>query len=349
MFAHNGSIVLKSEIKFNIYFWLIYFLYEWLALASVGDEFNRYFETACALVPLSFVASIFTVKILIPKFFANGRRKEFLLYLLLSAIVFTLARRGFHYFYIYPNYLPDTLNKIPYLYWPKLLIDLVNIYLITGLYAMFHFVNELYKQQQISAALKQDKVETELQLLKSQVHPHFIFNTLNNIYSLAENGDPRTKNLIYQLSAFLSYNLYEVSTETVTLEKELEFVQNYIALERVRYDGDLDISMNVFQSMENVKISPMLLLPLVENALKHSLGDISSPRWIRMDFTRAKEWLIIKVENSVVEDKMAEELKPSGLGLKNLKKRLEILYPKAYALQLFDEKESFMAILKIKN
>ncbi|MEQ5790746.1 histidine kinase [Muricauda sp. NFXS6] len=339
----------NREVRFNIYFWLIYFLYEWLGLASVGDEFDRYFETACVLVPLSFVASFFTVKVLVPRFFVTGRRKEFWLYLLLSALVFTLARRGFHYFYIYPTYLPHALEEMPYLYWPKLLIDLVNIYLIVGLYAMFHFVRELYRQQQISAALKQDKVETELQLLKSQVHPHFMFNTLNNIYALAENGDPRTKDLIYRLSAFLSYNLYEVSAETVSLEKELEFIRNYIELERVRYDGELDISMNVFQTMGDVRISPMLLLPLVENALKHSLGDEDAQRWIRMDLTRDDDWLTIKIENSLVEDRSTGADKSSGLGLENLKKRLDILYPKAYELQLLEEEVSFMAILKIKT
>lgn len=341
--------MLKGELRFNVFFWGIYFLYEWLGLASVGDEFDRYFETACVTVPISLLASVFTVKVLIPRFYVKGRRKEFWLYLILSATVFVLARRGFHYFYIYPNYLPDALEFMPYLYWPKLLIDLVNIYLIVGLYAMFHFFRELYRQQQIAAALKQDKVETELQLLKSQVHPHFIFNTLNNIYALAENGDARTKDLIYRLSSFLSYNLYDVTEESVPLEKEVEFVRHYIELEKVRYDGELDISLNVFQSMENCMISPMLLLPLVENALKHSLGDEQGKRWIRLDFSMEGNWLTVKIENSVANSKVKTPSNIGGIGLDNLKKRLEILYPNAHGLQLFREVDSFMAILEIKT
>lgn len=339
----------KREIRFNSYFWLTYFIYQWLGFASVGDEYYRYLITASVIIPITFLAAVFTIHILFKQYFLIGQKKTFWVLLLTSVFVFTLARRGFTYYYIYPNYIPQALLEMPYLYWPKLLIEAVNIYLIVGLYAMFYFVKELYKQQRISFELQQDKVETELQLLKSQIHPHFIFNTLNNIYSMAERGHPKTKNLIYRLSAFLSYSLYEGIQDIIPLTKELDYIKHYIELEKIRYDGELDISINVYTPLDEFMISPLLLLPLVENAFKHGLGDSKVNNWIRIDFILQDEWLIFKIENSRPDFKLDDSSGHNGIGIKNIKKRLNILYPSKHTFQLLKEEDSFLAILEIKN
>jgi sensor histidine kinase YesM len=338
----------KSEIRFNVFFWLTYFLYEWLGNASVGNEYSRYLINALVMVPLTFTAAMFTVHFLLKKYFLKGRKQRFWLLFIGSAILFCLIRRTFNYYYTYPNYYPQGLIDMPYLYWPKLLIEAVNTYLIVGLYAMFYFVRELYKQQRISHELEQDKVETELQLLKSQVQPHFMFNTLNNIYSLSEHGNPKTSDLIYRLSAFLSYSLYDSRQDTITVQQELDYIQHYIELERIRYGDELDVSINVFHSVEGFRISPMLFLPLVENAFKHGLGDSKERCWIRLDLTVQEDWLTLKIENSLPEDYVERESRHSGIGLKNVKKRLDILYPGKHQLQCMKEEDSFLTILKIK-
>lgn len=339
----------KKEIRFNSFFWIIYFIYQWLAYASVGDEYYRYLISAFVLVPITFLAAFFTIHVLFKKYFLTGRKKIFWMLFSVGVLVFAFARRGFIYFYIYPNYMPHALLEIPYLYWPKLLIEAVNVYSTVGLYAMFYFINELYKQQRISFELRQDKVETELQLLKSQIHPHFIFNTLNNIYSLAEHGHSKTKNLIYRLSAFLSYSLYEGIKDVIPLSKELNHIKHYIELEKIRYDGELDVSINVFKSLEGFMISPLLLLPLVENAFKHGLVDGSTKNWIRLDFILQDDWLIFKIENSMQNNSPNDSSDHNGIGIKNITKRLDILYPSRHSFQLLKEKGSFLAILKIKN
>lgn len=339
----------NKEIRFNSLFWIIYFVYQWLVYASVGDEYYRYLISAFVLVPITFLAAFFTIHVFFKNYFLSGQKKRFWIFFLMSVVVFTLARRSFVYFYIYPNYMPHALLEIPYLYWPKLLIEGVNIYLIVGLNAMFYFVKELYKQQRISFELKQDKVETELQLLKSQVHPHFIFNSLNNIYSLAERGHPKTKDLIFRLSAFLSYSLYEGVKDIIPLNKELDYIKHYIELEKIRYDGELDISINVYTPLDEFIISPLLLLPLVENAFKHGLGDSKANSWIRLDFISHGDWLTFKIENSIHDYDSIHLSDHGGIGIMNLKKRLDILYPKNHSFQLFEEESSFLAILKVKK
>ncbi|WP_350284773.1 histidine kinase [uncultured Croceitalea sp.] len=339
----------SKAIRFNLFFWLIYFAYEWLGRASIGDEYYRYLITALALVPLTFLASILTMHVLVKNYFLKGKKSEFWIYFAISVCVFALLRRSFVYFYVYPNYLPHALSEMPYIYWPKLLVEAVNIYLIVALYTLFHFVRELYNQRKISFELQRDKIETELKLLKSQVHPHFIFNTLNNIYSLAIHGNPMTKDLIYRLSAFLSYSLYDGSKDTIPLKQELDYIMHYIELEKIRYEEGLDISVNVFQEVEGFKISPMLLLPLVENAFKHGPNHLIKNNWIRLDFTVWDQWLTFKIENSMHGYNFKTLSKNGGLGLDNLQKRLDILYPSTHSLKLLKQEDSYLVILKLKS
>src|SRR5688500_4078367 len=261
----NGK---KNNIRFRFLFWTAYFLYECLANASVYDEYDRYLINALVIVPITFLASVFTVDILFKRFYLKDKKQTFWIGLIGSIIVFIVLRRTFNYYYTYPNYFPQGLS-MPFLFLPKLIIEGVNIYLIASVYSMFYFVKAWYEEQRLAHALKQDMVESELNLLKSQVHPHFIFNTLNNIYSYAIQNNSKTADLIHKLSSFLSYNLYESHSASIPMAKELEYVNSYIDLEKIRYGERLDVSINVFNSITNFNISPLLLLPLVEIGRAH--------------------------------------------------------------------------------
>lgn len=341
----------KSEILFNLKFWLAYFLYEWLANAAVADEYRRYFINALVIVPITFLASVFTVHVLFKKFYLKERKKEFWIGFVLSMVVFVLARRAFNYYYTYPLYYPIGQTTTSLLFLPKVLIEAVSTYLIVGLYSMFYFVKAWYEEQRVAQALKQEKTEAELNLLKSQVHPHFIFNTLNNIYSYAIQQNSKTPHLIHRLSSFLSYNLYDSKLHSIPLTKELEYIDSYIELERVRYGDKLDVSVNVYDKVEDFHISPLMLLPLVENCFKHGFSSsIPETCWIRIDITRQKEWLTIKIENSVGEQ--SEENNSgtkNGIGLENVRRRLEIIYPGSHEFRCRCERDSFLSILKLRN
>lgn len=341
-------MVHKSDIRFNILFWSVYFLYEWLGNASVEDEYLRYLINALVIVPLTFLAAWVTVHLLFKKYFIEDRKLTFWLVFIISVLGFTLLRRTFNYYYTYPLYFPQALLSMPFLYWPKLLIEAVNTYLIVGFYAMFYFFRELYKQQRISQELREDKLKTELKLLKAQVQPHFIFNTLNNIYSMAKQGHPKTADLIYRLSGFLSYNLYDSGKQTVTVAQEVDHVKHYIELEKIRHDTSLDIAMNIFDSLEGYRLSPMLLLPLVENAFKHGFDQQANNGWIRIDLSIKDHWLTFKVENSSNGASTEEQVDHSGIGLDNLKKRLAILYPEKHYLQCRQDTNSYLVTLKLK-
>lgn len=185
----------------------------------------------------------------------------------------------------------------------------------------------------------------ELQLLKAQVHPHFLFNTLNNIYSFSLDRSPKTPELILKLSSLLSYMLYDCKTEEVRLEKEVEIMKNYIDLERERYGDTIEISWNVEGDIRDNFISPLLMLPFLENAFKHGASEQIEKPWIGVDISVVHDTLKFKITNSKNE---FISHSPNGIGINNVKKRLKFLYPGKYELKINDEGDFFAVSLMVK-
>ena len=197
------------------------------------------------------------------------------------------------------------------------------------------------KQQEWLQAEK-EKVTAELQLLKAQVHPHFLFNTLNNIYSFSLENSPKTPGLIVKLSSLLSYMLYDCKAEQVPLQKEIEVMMDYIDLEKERYANRLDVSVNIEGDIKDKYIAPLLLLPFLENAFKHGTSEQLEKPWLSMDLAVRQNALRCKVVNSKNEFVPVSE---NGIGIQNVKKRLAFLYPDKHELKLADEGDFFVVSL----
>jgi len=339
----------KSNVRLSVLFWLLYFLYEWVGQASIANEYHRYLINACVIVPITAMATWFTTQVLIKQYFLKKRAVTFWVGFIISAVTFTLIRRAFNYYYTYPLYYPQGKTTMPYLFVPKLIIEGVNIYLIVALYTMFYFLRAWYEQQRLSQELQRDKAEAQLELLKSQVQPHFIFNTLNNIYSLSLKNHPNTSSLIYRLSSLLSYMLYDSRQEFIPVAKEMEYIHNYIELEKIRYGERLDVAVNCFDAVDAFVIPPFLLLPLVENSFKHGVSNDVGNSWIRIDLSVKDNWLTVKIENSRSADALNGHVAYKGIGLENVKKRLEIIYPDRHEFKYMGEGQSFLTVLKLKK
>ena len=202
----------------------------------------------------------------------------------------------------------------------------------------------LLKQREFLQA-EQEKMIAQLQVLKAQLHPHFLFNTLNNIYSFALEKSGKTPGLILKLSSLLSYMLYDCKTDEVLLEKELEVMNNYIDLEKERYGDKLDISVNIEGDIQDRYITPLLILPFLENAFKHGTSEQLERPWMSVDIAVKDYLLQCKIVNSKNEFIPFHE---NGVGINNAKKRLEFLYPGKYELKLADEGVFFMVSLLLQ-
>jgi len=227
--------------------------------------------------------------------------------------------------------------------------SLTTIYpaiLAFGLSTSIRITDEWFKNERQKKEMENEKLTSELAFLKSQVNPHFLFNILNNICSLARKKSDDTENAIIKLSQLMRYMLFESKDEKVSLEKEVEYLQNYIELQRMRISGKVQINFTVEGPVGQLMIEPMLLIPFVENAFKHGISYIGdSGIDIIMKVTNKE--LNFSVENSIIS--RGNETIPSetGVGLKNVLRRLELLYPGRHEISINDHDLKYKVLLKI--
>jgi two-component system, LytTR family, sensor kinase len=335
-----------STLQGHLVFWVLFFLYTWLPEASINDKNYATFLSALYNLPLVIAVTYYTINVSIDRFYLREKYGLFWLSLLCSLFVSGVIRRYVLFRFSYPMLFPDKLNEDLW-FFPKMVMGAVNVHLIAGVGAMIFLLGKWMEQQHVSERLMKEKLAAQLELLKSQVQPHFIFNTLNNIYMLSLKGSPQTSDMIYRLSALLSYMLYDAKEKTIPVEKEIDYIKNYINLEKIRYGERLDVQLNVYNNVKGVQVPPLLVLPLVENAFKHGVSRSSSDSWVHIDITLKKKSLIFKIENSLSEEKVDTNGFGNGLGLQNLRQRLEILYPESFELKTMQDECSFLSVLRI--
>ena len=218
----------------------------------------------------------------------------------------------------------------------------------TGSVFFFGVIRHIYNYVKLKRAQQQLRIEkqaAELNYLRSQTNPHFLFNTLNNIYSLARDKSDLAPESILRLSKILRFMLYETSGEYIAIEQEIKIISDYIALEKLRYDDSLHINLN--HDIEDMKqaIPPLLLIPLVENAFKHGVSETRNQPFVDIHLSVNKRQLVFGVKNSTEAFPVEGNIK-ENIGLSNLRRQLELLYTD-YDLSLQQAEGVFKAILKI--
>ncbi len=238
--------------------------------------------------------------------------------------------------------MPDMAYIVPI--WIRQII--FNYPTIVGFALAIKLLKRWYIKQKETQLVIREKVNAELQLLKSQVHPHFLFNTLNNIYSFILNGSDKAPDMIKKLSSLLNYILNECNQQLVSLEKELSMIQDYIALEQIRYGDRLNLSLQIQGSPKDKMISPLLLIPFVENSFKHGTSRMLAHPWIRLVIYIEKDSLEFRLSNNKPEQQ-GNAFGKRGIGLNNVKKRLELIYPATHNLNIIENEMSFDVFLKV--
>ena len=223
---------------------------------------------------------------------------------------------------------------------------LFNYPTIVGFALAIKLLKNWYLKQKEAAQVAREKINAELQLLKAQVHPHFLFNTLNNIYSFIINDSPAATEAIKKLSTLLRYIIYECNQPLVKLEKELRMIKGYIDLEQIRYGENFNMSLQIQGNAVNKMICPLLIIPFLENSFKHGASQMLTHPWVNLDIVIEEEYLYFNLSNSK-PILTAEKAVIKGLGLSNVKKRLAILYPGTHSLNITDDVMSFSVSLKV--
>lgn len=286
-----------------------------------------------------------------PKFLFNRKYFLYLILMVFALFLMVVIKFNLTYFLISTNVWPEgpqTINTLSLNYSVDMMLgELYVITFVTAIKVTFDFLEE-HKRV---ADLEKAQLETELLFLKSQISPHFFFNTLNNIHSLALEKSNKTPKIILKLSELMRYLLYETSTERQSLQKEILCIQNYLDLEKIRHDDLLRINMSISGDILDKEIAPILLLTFVENAFKHGVNKNIGIVNIDIDFTIIKNFLYFTITNplpSKSEIKSSLD-QSSGIGLENVKKRLILGYDQQdYDLKINTDNNKFTVILKIK-
>jgi LytS/YehU family sensor histidine kinase len=281
------------------------------------------------------------------------RRKYFLYVVFLIASLLTMVFIKFNltYYLVSTNIWPEgpeVIQNVTFSYAVDMMIG--ELYVTTFVTAIKITMDWLQEQKRVTA-LEKVQLETELLFLRTQISPHFFFNTLNNIYSLAIEKSNKTPKLILRLSELMRYLLYETKSKRQSLEKEIICIQNYLDLEQIRYGNKLKIDTNITGDISDKKIAPILLLSFIENSFKHGANKITGDVKIDIDFKIVENFLYFTVSNPLPETpNLSENIEnSSGIGLTNVKKRLELGYKNEdYSLNIEKKNKLFIVTLKIK-
>ena len=335
----------KKEWIGHVAFWVGYLLVKLFIVEYFREDFFTVFLVELISLPLKMILVYVLVFFLIPTYLLKKSYFKFTLWLIGLFLFAAFARRVTDVYLAYP---------ISMLYFDEAVFwdfgtafrNLVFVYPVVGLgtaiYLMSHWINDY----QMRTQLQKEKLEAELKYLKAQVHPHFLFNTINNIYSLSLDQSPKTSKALLDLSDLLSYMLYDCNVERISLDKEIELIENYSSLERLRYNDRLDVQFVTKGNLSEVKIAPLILLPFVDNCFKHGAGDSMAECYVHFYLAVENEKLELVLKNSIDESNKVSEGK-SGIGLTNARKRLEGEYPNAHELLIQARNDEFEVRLNI--
>lgn len=196
------------------------------------------------------------------------------------------------------------------------------------------------------AETAREKAEAELNFLKSQINPHFLFNSLNSVYFLIDKSNTEARRALHQFSDMLRFQLYEANGNRIPIEKELRYLSDYMDLQRLRKETHYEVNLYCEADVKGFAIEPLLLIPFVENAFKHISHFEQRPNYIHVTLAKNEGWLHFTVQNSTEHATTPGE--PGGIGLANVKRRLELLYPGKYRLQLSTGTDQYQADLYLQ-
>lgn len=336
------EFVLRRRWLIHMFFWVFVLLLYSLLFGQGEWNYWRTLSFVSLLLPVTIGATYFLNYFLVPRYLLKGRYGAFALYFLytlIGALFLEMCLVILTFIMLagadIKGMSPSSINL------RFLLAALLMIVFLGGAIKMLSHWRQSREDYQ---NLMREKIETELKFLKTQLNPHFLFNTLNNLYYLASDKSDKAPQAIMALSELLDYVINEARQPWVPLEREIRFLRNYIDLEQLRYDDRLKLTFDVSGDVTTRQIAPMMLVTLVENCFKHGPGKSAGRHWMDINITGTHEFLSIRISNSKSE---SPESNSNGIGLSNLRHQLSLLYPDRHELEVEDMGNEFTVNLKL--
>ncbi len=335
---------LSSGVDLQLIFWGLYIFSEYLAnLMHIPDgETLQFLKSTLLSLPALLLATYILIRFGIPLILPTSRWFAFSTLVITLAIFLFYARLQWLTFIQYLEH--DQVFQIP---GTKVLKNVIRDYATVGLAVCIYIINDYRVKQSLNEKLIKAKAEAEIKLLKGQLHPHFLFNSLNNIYSLALLQSEHTADSILKLTDLLDYLVYRANLESVPIEKEVQLLENYIGLEKLRYGEHLKVSMNLEEVSNGAMITPLILLPFAENCFKHGGPGPDGSFVIQLVLQADEKALFFSLKNTKKQGRV-ENKSNGGVGLQNLRERLRLIYPDQHQLDILETDDAYQVELKIK-
>lgn len=328
----------------HIMFWLSYVMLFGLVYGKFGNNYPYYFLESLGMVPFVMASTYITIYLILPFYL---KKQYFVLSLMLFLGTLLLTCTLQRMFLRYINALEIRLNEIYDLSFLSLFLE-TNF--MVGIAMAIKLIKIWFEQQKEKFEIEKRTLQSELNMLKAQIHPHFLFNTMNNLYALSLGQSAKTSEGIAKVSDLLRSVLYDCNEVFIDFEKEINLIRNYIDLQKLRYDERLTLNFEVTGEPKGIKVAPMLYITFIENCFKHGSANDPGNPWINIFFQISDHQIIFKAENSkallVAECSVYNQ--SGGIGLENVMKRLEILYKNKYRLNISETDEHYKVELNLK-
>ncbi|WKK66967.1 sensor histidine kinase [Lutimonas zeaxanthinifaciens] len=334
----------RIPLRYHLLFWLIYFVFNFFRFASINNDYWYSLKSNLIEFPLNIVITYFTIYYLIPRYILKKKYLQFLLLFIPSLLLFYLIRTGLNYILVSENIWPEAQgNQEPFtvIHVVELVIGAIYVIaLVSAIKLTYDWANEKKRNED----LQRIQLETELNFLKSQIQPHFFFNTLNNLYALVIKQSPNAANVVMKLSEIMQYVLYEVKEPKISLLKSINYLYSYLELEKLRYGDRVKSEISIDGDIDEVEVPPLLFLPFIENCFKHGARNQEDIN-VLISFVVKDNFLYFTVTNNYV---IQNDGKPKhGIGIENVKRRLHLLYGSKYSLKTRAKGNEYSVNLKL--
>jgi sensor histidine kinase YesM len=337
---------------FGIFFllWIILTLFLLYFIYDPQAPFLEQFIATLIVTGLTALPSYFSSKVFVPRLLYQKLIGKFVGALLLAAFVNTLVTYFLAGSVYYGLSGKSIFARVAYIQYLLSFFFIINCIVIAVSSAIQIIIDRFNMEQQLHE-VESEKVRTELAFLRAQINPHFLFNVLNTIYFQIDKENSEARSSVEKLSEMLRYQLYECTTDMIDISRELAYIENYVAVQRLRMEAGTDLKLELPGNIGSFKIAPLLILPLVENAFKHisNFKDPSKNKLYITIYDEKDSQFVVDVVNTYNSTDNIEQLMPStGLGLKNLERRLALLYPGKHSITRKRNENTYETTLKIQ-
>lgn len=339
------SKVFKSSVAIHIAVWILIFLLPTLLTSRQQDNLNeaeaeqvaQFFRLSTITFFYWVVIFYFSAYVITPRFIYTKSYVRSALILILIFTILMVVHSQIHQYIMVGrpfNWTRSMMHRLP-----------TFVLAVTSGF-MFKLLSDRNKEEKQQQQKEEENLKTELSFLRSQISPHFIFNVLNNIVAMVRLKSEDLEPTVMKLSSLMRYMLYETNEEKVPLSREAKYLQSYIDLQMQRFGTKVKLTTEIEIADESIQIEPMLLIPFVENAFKHGIGQVKNPM-IEIQLKTTETQLVFQVKNAYNPDVQEEKDETSGIGLPNVERRLDLLYGKDHTLTITNDNNIFHVYLAI--